>query len=314
MLSTKSETRVIRPFDGASAIRTFLNDAELHLCENDVDARKENRIIVDFDVSELPLLKPNLSKSELDKVVDLTGVSYDKLILAAWMTVHSAKKSQILKTVVGDEMINPDGFIISSDIFDAAKRRGGAEISVALLLNESLEEVPLRPSTFGQWLVKKDFKISLYDDESNKIDLQELTEEVRKRFGLPEYAAYFVDLSESAFLAEVDGNIKGAMTIYLDAETLQRLRRGTKSSEAVQKIILAEIIPRLITESINRAEVKEFADLDSRSPLYTLFKELAEVTKRRPGEIFDVARKHPERLPTYVQAFVGTIAAIKEMI
>lgn len=314
MLSTKSETKVIRPFSGASAIRGFLNDAELHLCDNDIDARKENRVIVDFDVDELPVLKPNLSESELKKIEEVIGVSREQLVLAAWMTINSAKKFQVLKTVSGSEMTNPEGFAISSDIFDAAKRRNGAEISVALVLNEELPKVPLRPTALGQWLVKKDFKVSLYDEESNKIDLQELTEDIRNKFELPEQSAYFVDLSESAFLAEVDGNIKGAMTVYFDADTLHRLRRGTKSSEAVQTIILGEIIPRLIVDSIRRAELKNFSDLETGSPLYNMFKELGEATKKKPGWIFDVAKNHPEKLPTYVQAFARTIAAIKEMV
>lgn len=314
MLSMKSETRVIRPFSGASNIRGYLNDAELHLCENDIDARKENRIIVDFDFDELPVVKPNLSEIELKKIEEMTGIGREKFQIAVWMTVPSAKKFRVLKTVVGNDLTNPEGFSISSDIFDAAKRRHGAEVSIALVLSDELDEVPLRPSTYAQWLVKKDFKVSLYDEESNKIDLQELTEDVRVRFNLPEQAAYFVDMSESAFLTEADGNIRGAMTIYLDADTLQRLRRGTKSSEAVQKIILGEVIPRLIIESIKRAEIGQFSELDSGSPLHNLFRQLGEATKRRPSDVFDVATKHPERLPTYVQAVVGTVSAIKEMI
>lgn len=314
MLSTKSETRIIRPFLGASGIRGFMNDAELHLCENDIDSRKENRTISEFEFDDAPILRPNLSETELSKIEAITGLGRSNFNLAVWMTVQSAKTFRLLKTVTGEAMTDPEGFAITTEIFDAAKRRGGVEISIALVLNTDLEEAPLRPDTYGQWLVKKDFKLSLQDDDSNQVDLQELTEEVRVRFGLPELSTYFVDLRESAVLTEPGGTIKGAMTIYIDADTLQRLRRGAKASHAIQTIIIGEIIPRLISEALRRSEVQNFAELDTSCPLYNLFKEFGEVAKRQPGEVFDVAIKHPDRLPAFVQSYLRTISVIKEMI
>jgi hypothetical protein len=314
MLSIKSETKVIRPFSGAQSIKNYMNDAELHLCDNDPDATKEHRFLVDLEFDDTPLIRPNLTELELDRITEATGIQKNQLSLAVWMTIPSAKRIQILKVIDADTIADPEGFTISRDILDAARRRSGVVVSLALVLNQSLAEAVLKPTQFGQWLVKKDFKISQLDNDSNKIDIQELTEDVKKRFHLPAETAYYVDYSESAFLAEADGTIRGAMTIYFDSDSLQRLRRGTKSSDAVQVMILTQIIPELILESMKRAELNNFAQLDPNSPLRSLFKGLSETGKVKIEEVFNAALKSPERLRAYVQANIQAIRAIKEMI
>lgn len=310
----KSETKVIRPFLGAHDVRTALNCVELHLMQNDPEALKEVRFVSDMEEDGAPYINLNLTEDDLKKVSTATKIDSKNIALLIWGSMDSAKRSFPIFDSPVSSVHKLAEINLPKNLFEYAHRRGGVVISVALILSKQLPPTDLRPSKLGQWLVKKDFKLVGFDDDSSKVDIQELTPDIRKKFSIPEGAAYFVDLSESATLAEPHGALKDAMTIYFEADSLQRLRRATKASDAVQIMILSQIIPDLILSSIKRAEISQFNEIDTTSPLFSLLKNVSKSTKTREEDVFSAILTSPERFKTFIQADIQAIRAIKEMI
>ena len=310
----KSETKIIRPFLGAHDIRTALNGVELHLMQNDPEALKEVRFVTHLEDDGSPYISLNFRDDDVKKVAIATKIDPKDISILIWGSLDSAKRSfRILNSPVS-AVSKISEIELTRDIFGYAHRRGGVVISVALVLSQQLPYAELRPSKLGQWLVKKDFKLIGFDDDSTKVDIQELTPEIRKKFSIPDGAAYFVDLQESAMLAEPLGAMKDAMTIYFETESLQRLRRANKASDAVQIMILSQIIPDLIFSCIRKAELTRFEEVDATSPLSTMIKNVAKSTKIREEDIFAAILNSPERFKTFIQADIQAIRAIKEMI
>jgi hypothetical protein len=314
MSTIKSETKVIRPFLGAYDIRSAFNSVAFHLGQSDPDPLKEVRHISNYTIEEEPYLSLNISDAELKKITKATSIDIKYLRLVAWATVDSAKKIFPLVSIKAPDISEQSELPISKKIIEYASRKGGVVVSVALVLSEELIEEPLRPSRYGQWLAKKDFKFISFDDDSSKIDIQELNDDVRARFAIPEGVAYFVDLSESAALAEPDGTLKESMTIYFESDSLHRLRRSSKSSEAVQVVLLSQIIPDLILSSLKTAEITSFVDIPDESPLSNFLRNIAKSTKLKPEEIFLAAATNQQRFKTLVQSDIQTVRALREMI
>lgn len=313
MLAIKSETKIIRPFSGAHAIRTFLNDAELHLFENDPEPQKEVRIVANLESDDIPTLVPKLSKAEVEKICNETGLKKDQLNLVVLMTVPSAKKFHKLVELSLQEAIDGMEIPLTRNILEGASQRGGAIISVAIVLNSELEEKPLRVSKYGHWLVKKDFRVVKSDDDSQKVDIQPLNDEVRKRFSLPQSTAYFVDVSESEVLTDPEGNINSAVTIYFEEDLLTKLRRETKTSESLLVLVVGQMLPVITAAALQKADIKEINELDAVSPLYEFFKQIAATCKVDVKEVFKAAQTDPERLQAYIQAEVQTLKLMKEI-
>jgi hypothetical protein len=313
MLAIKSETKVIRPFTGAYSIRTFLNDAELHLFENDPESAKEVRVLADLEGDDIPVLIPNLSRLEAEKICLETGVSKSELNFVVTLTVPSAKKFIKLVELPLLDAIDDVEIPLSNNIFAAASQRGGATISIAVVLNSELDEKPLRVSKYGHWLVKKDFRLTRSDDDSQKIDIQPLTDEIRKKFSLPQSTAFFVDGRESEMLTDPEGTIKSAVTLYFEPDLLAKLRRETKASEALLILVLGQILPSITSTALRKSQIINLDELDSRCPLYEFFRQISLTCKIDIAEVFKAAQTDPERFNALIQAQLQTLKLMKEI-
>jgi len=313
MLATKSETKVIRPFAGAHSIRTFLNDAELRLFDEDPDAKKEVRTLVNPEGDDIPTLIPNLSKLEADKICTETGLPTNQLNLVVTLTVSSAKKFMKMVELPLLDAIDDVEIPLSRNILTAAAQRGGVTISVAVVLNSELNERPLHVSRYGHWLVKKDFRIAKTDDNSQKIDIQVLTDEIRRKFCLPQSTAFFVDSQESEMLTDPEGTIKSAVTLYFEPDLLAKLRRGTKTAEALEILVAGQILPSIATTALKKSDISALDQLDARSPLYEFFKQIAITCKIDISEVFKSAQTDPDRFNALIQAELQTLKLMKEI-
>lgn len=313
MLAIKSETRVIRPFSGAYAIRTLLNDAELHLYENDPESLKDVRIVTNLEGEDIPTLVPRLSKEGIKKICKETGLLHNQLNLVVLITVPSAKKFQKIGELSLTDAAQDTEIPLSRNIFEAASQRGGAIISVAIVLNTELEEKPLQVSKYGHWLVKKDFRLLRSEDDSQKIDIQDLTDEIRKRFSLPQSTAFYVDLNECEILTDAEGTIKSAVTLYFEPDLLAKLRRETKTSEALLVLVVGQILPSITRTAVKKSQISDISELDPRSPLHEFFKQLSISCKVDIKDVFKAAQDDPERLHAFIQAEVHTLKLMKEI-
>ena len=102
---------------------------------------------------------------------------------------------------------------------------GGCQIHVFLLLNQNLPRKPLRPTRKGTWLARCDFVVATDLAEVGFVP-SELTEEVRKEYGLSAEATRFV-ICENP-LDPATG--MEDLAVYIDAEVLGELAASPRTA------------------------------------------------------------------------------------
>lgn len=312
----RSETALVRPFTQIDAADTPLDEVRLVVGG---EGHEAGAVVLPDDVLRTARLQLRLpAPLDLRAAVAQTVVPEQDAALAV---IGVAKTNRVSKVFLL-EYLKPDAWPAELDLDRSTadlvlNDRQGFTLTVAVVLRHNLNPEPLRPSIAGTWLARREFSVGP-ERQDTSFSPEELTEDVRKQFGLREGVQRFV------FVDTWQGveNLSDAVRVYLDPDTLHLLLANLSDPGSIQlQADLAVYATETVASSIAR-DLMTGDDVAAPSALdaYPAAKRFFENLSRRLGvdlaDVIQIATNDPALLRAHLEAAMDlktvTTNALKE--
>ncbi|MUN63418.1 hypothetical protein GMA12_09740 [Kocuria sediminis] len=193
--------------------------------------------------------------------------------------------------------------------------RAGFMLTVAVVLLHGLVRKPLQPYMAGTWLARRDFRVSVEQNETS-FSPEELTQAIREHHGLPEGSLRYVHVEGVLDEAE----LSDAVRVYVDTEVLNLLLANPTDTSALQMQIELAIHATEVVASAILRELSESCEptpeaLETYPAALRFFQNLARTLKTDMATILNLADE-PSRLRAHLEAAFdarkASIVALKE--
>ena len=313
MILVKHETKTIRPFLHADDLRNAFANTVLRMKAGDEMSADEAVIIREEDRPLLdPAIIPFINREAVSLVLEQMEIAETDVQIMLIATSHEMRLSETIATYSLNDLPE-DEVALRPKINQFLAAKGGYEITATMVLANDLLPKPLRPSAFGQWLAKKTFSIRP-EQPSNNFRILPLNDEARTRLALPEGTLHFVEMSGS--LNDPDARLENCLTIWVAESIFNSLSRddASKSSVAIQKMLLSSITLAVVVEEVASLENGEFPE--PKSPLDGFFTDLAKDSGVAKEKLVAYARATGDksRLGAYIQKMLQLNGAIKAAV
>ncbi len=309
MSAVRQESRLIRPFLHADNIKDALSGVILRIRPGEDATPDESRTIrpEDFGLLE-PVLTLLFEPARVAETLSTMGIKAKHAGITVLATSNAIRKSEVLATY--DLHATPSEEIPLTQLLKYMSSRAGCDLSVILALSADLKSEALKPHAYGQWLAKKTFALRP-EKEGNQFRIRPLTDESREKFKLPKACFYFVEHTGS--LNDPDATLESCVTIWVAEAVFTALSKdnSSRSSAAIQKMMLAEVVVAIVEKEIEALE--ETAPTPG-SPLETFLKTLAKHAKMSAEKLIALIKKDRFRFAAYVQDLLDLSAGVKAAV
>lgn len=312
----RSETALIRPFSNIEAADIPLDEVRLVVGGEEFEA---GAVVLADEV-----LKSARLQLRLPGPLDVRAAVAQTIVPeqdAALAVIGTAKTNRVSKVFLL-EYLKPGAWNAELDLDRAIadlvlNDRQGFSLTVAVILRHNLSAEPLRPSMAGTWLARREFSVGPERQDSS-FSPEELTEDVRKQFGLREGVQrfVFVDTWQDAEI------LSDAVRVYLDPDTLHLLLANLSDPISIQ---LQADLAVYATETVATAIARDLMTGDhiaapSELEAYPAAKRFFENLSRRldldVADAIGIATNDPSLLRAHLEAAMDlrtvTTNALKE--
>jgi len=260
-----SQPRTLRPYFGAEAAETLLDEMELVLKVGDTPVPTRRLIIDEMQMAEIsPRLYPKLSESRLDVVFGARRSAFDLVITLR--TPQMLRRELVERYPLGDEA--PETIEIPERLLGDAKLTGLFELGVSICLRDELDLGAGWPEQIGSWVSRGTFTIGL-DRRQAAFRIEILTETMIKERALPAGTMVWVDVDDLNVVYE-EGS--ACATAYISEKLHGKFTSG-KTHPAVTALLYAEIVCAVLSSPDNG--IAEATEIVSGSPLENIAKNLS---------------------------------------
>ncbi|MBC6427974.1 MAG: hypothetical protein GDA55_01900 [Cellvibrionales bacterium] len=297
----RSQPKTLRPYFGAEAAGSLLDDAELVLKAGDAPVQK-NRLMIDDEQMQTvaPRLYPRLSEKEINETLgDRCSVF---TLVVTLRTPQMLRRELVVRHSLDEDLC--ECIKVPGAMLKDAKLTGLFELGMSICLAKEVDLGPGWPSQIGSWVAKKIFKVGL-DRKQSTFRIIPLTEELAKRMKLPKGTFVYVDDVENMNEVHADGT--ACASVYVAEKICPS--SGTGKS-AINSLIFSEIIAAMLLAEENG--IKEAEEVTSGSPLEALLKNLQPDRAMTLPEIKKLL-KDPLRLRATVHDSCGLVADLEKL-
>lgn len=300
--STRSESALVRPFSGIDeadvpldAVRLTVGSVEYEpgavvLSEDDLASSSFKLTLPDPDELLKGVQNSVVPDVDCGFVVVATGRTH--------RTSHVLQQTYAHKGGYDAELVlnRADAELIFND-------RAGFSLTLAVVLMHDLTPEPLRPHMAGTWLARRDFRVSL-EEEETAFSPEPLTPELLDFYKLPAGTLRYVHVE-----GVLDGDdLSEAVFVYVDSEVLNLLLDSPTDASVVQmQIELAIQVTEAVAQAISR-ELREGStseptpeSLEPYAAALRFFQNLATILKTDVAHAMSLAAE-PNRLRAFLEA------------
>ena len=269
------EARTIRPFTGLELFEEALDGATLHFGQDpclpgdsiysDLDAHSFGLRPVDLEWAKS---EDEFRKFKDDLVSGSEDLEIDPFALSLVVTAQTAylKEANILLNLALGDISSLDRVTKLASSRNARPApfkawRHGFEVNAYIVLNQSIDQSPLRPWRHGTWLAKSSFEIKTTHSGRRLFRPLPLDDNVREEYGLPEGTARFVNFGDHDPLRSYDEQAEEP-EFYIDADLLSELNASPASS-ASSKAVQLDLALHFISTTVRIAH-RRLVDQDPR--------------------------------------------------
>src|SRR5664279_3080326 len=253
MSAIRSEKYVVRPFEKLDSAEDALEAVRL-----DVDEQSYEPGSVVLDAHSLSASTLHLSMPTTGEIItavegtplsplDCGVVIVARAITNRWSHVVLRDYVRYLQYDEGIAIDRSDDPLVFAD-------RGGFVITVAIVLLHELQAEPLRPSSTGTWLARREFRV-VPERAEFSFSPDELTDDIRSQFSLPASTPSFVFVDRDQLVGADD--LSEAVSVYLDTDILRLLQQS--QSDALSVHIQAELAVTTMS-AVARAAIDAISD------------------------------------------------------
>lgn len=261
----RSQPRTLRPYFGAEAAETLLDEMELVLKIGDPPVPTRRLIIDEMQMAEIsPRLYPKLSETRLDEVFGQRRSAFD--LVVTLRTPQMLRRELVARYALSGEA--PEVVDIPDQSLGDARLTGLFELGVSICLRDEKDLGAGWPEQIGSWVSRGTFTIGL-DRRQSAFRIEILTEAMIKERALPTGTMVWVDVDDLNVVYE-EGT--ACATAYVNEKLHDKFTSG-KTHPAVTALLYAEIVCAVLAAPDNG--VKEATEIVSGSPLENIAKNLS---------------------------------------
>jgi len=261
----RSQPRTLRPFFGAQAAETLLDDAELVLKHGDAPIETRRLVVDESQMSEMaPRLYPKLSEQRIEDVFGDRRSAFD--LVVALRTPQMLRRELVTRCPLGNDV--QECIEVDQEFLKDAKLTGLFELSVSICLARDMDLGIGWPKQLGSWVAREVYTIGL-DRRQSAFRILPLTDELIANFGLPKGTFVYVEDIEDLNTVYDEG--ESCATAYVSEKVLRNSSTG-KSGAAVAALIWSEIAFAILSSPLNG--VHDAQDVTNGSPLKAILENL----------------------------------------
>ena len=298
----RSQPKTLRPYFGAQAAESLLDEMELVLKFGDAPVQGNRLIVDDSQMADMaPRLYPKLSEERIHAVFGERRSAFD--LVVTLRTPQMLRRELLEKFSLGEEA--PECIEVPQHMLKDAKLTGLFELGVSICLSQEIDLGPGWPSHLGSWVAKEVYTIGL-DRRQSAFRIDVLTEDFRKQRALPEGTLVWVDVEN---LNEVYEEGAACATAYVSDRIYERFNSG-KTHTAVTALLFTEIVCAVLSSSDNG--VREADSIVPGSPLESICRQL------RNGKTMSIAELNaliddPSRLRAMIHDNRGLVKELEKV-
>jgi len=311
----RSESRTIRPFEGLSLAEKIFARTTLLIDSKEHEAG--SLLLPGSQVRTANLaIKTNTSLKELQQACTDAGVPHDSARYVVFARSRMLRKSTIIldhpiHRKNFDETLEIDRMIEDKLVFGD---QSGFEISVALIVWETLDKKPLKVSEPGTWLGRSRFRVRPESDFSSFSPLH-LDKVTRDRLGLREGTYSHIEIQDDILALE---DLSDGVQVYLDEDVLNLLLQD--ESDGIAKAIQTQLavttissITQFIAHEL-KTEGKLLDDLGEDIGANRFIRKLAADSKIAPEDLLDLGLTASNHLVSLVESRFNLSNAIERLL
>jgi len=300
---TRTESRVVRPFDSADAV---LAHVRFKLsAQDDFD----DRTLFDPSVIDRSHIRPefllHLDTSALGRIGCLTATDVALVIRIDDPSLH---RSEVVFEHVVDDL--PETYSVPEEVKDRFSWGPGLTASVALALKESRSPKPGLPFMRGQWVARRDFSLRSAK-ERRTFPIERWSSERFVSQGLPSDTVYWIDFSWEELNVRIE-DPADVLRVCLRADVYDALVDAEEgpAGRAVMKLIEAEILAEVLWRGLGGMERGD--QIERGSLLHSVVARVRKATGKSERDLREMVHTRRE-LGTIRALAQATVSARREV-